>query len=170
MKNSVVAILIALLFTLPTLVFAQRSGMPPEGRRDMRERVKEELKLTDQQLVQIHKLRLDMQRKQSQIRSKIDLSRFDIQESFLAEKPDRSTIEKATKQIADLQSQSKLARLDFWFAVNSILTADQQKIWKRHLGDMRHGRRPPMARRMIMRGHGMGMGMPMAPEPDGEPK
>jgi Spy/CpxP family protein refolding chaperone len=174
MKNSFAALILGLVFILPSLLFAQPEGMGPGGRtgmrNPMRDRMREEMKLTDQQIAQIQKLRLDMERKQTQIRSKTDVARLDIKESFLAEKPDRQAIEKSMKQVAELQSQSKLNRLDFWFSVNTILTADQQKVWKQHLGEMRPPMRRGMMHKGMMRG-GMRMGMKMhGCMPEGAPQ
>lgn len=137
MKTSKIT-LIAALLSIGTLAFAQPFGGPRWGER-MRgkpEQLKDALKLTDQQETQVRKLRLELQRKQTQIQSKIQLSRLDMKETYLSEKIDRAATEKSIKQISDLQHQKKMNFVDFWFSVNEILTPDQQEVWKRHVGGM----------------------------------
>jgi Spy/CpxP family protein refolding chaperone len=114
----------------------------------MRERMAEELNLTDQQKDQMKKFRLDFERKQIGTHPKIKMARLDLKELFLKDKLDRSAIEKQMKAISDLQYQTKLDHVDHWFAVNEILTPEQQSIWKEHFGE--RGKR--------MRGHFRGRG------------
>ncbi|MDL1892535.1 periplasmic heavy metal sensor [Sphingobacteriales bacterium CHB3] len=94
------------------------------------------LDLTEAQQTQMEKLRIDMMKKQTELRSKIQSLRLDIKSAFLADKVDRSAIEKNIKAITAAQDQQKMNMLDHWFAVNNILTTEQQKIWKRHAATM----------------------------------
>ncbi len=107
---------------------------PPHRQKD-RPRAEEgfmkKLNLSDAQEVQMKKLRIEMMKKQTQQHARIQSFRLDTKELFLAEKPDRSAIEKNIKGISDAQEQIKLNLLDHWFAVNAILTPEQQKIWKK---------------------------------------
>jgi hypothetical protein len=59
-----------------------------------------------------------------------------MREAYQADKVDRGAIEKSVKQVSDMQSQLKLNFVDFWFGVNNILTPEQQKAWKEHIGGM----------------------------------
>ena len=113
----------------------------------------EQLNLNDQQQEQMEKLRADNHRAQVQTRSKIELARIDLRELYNAEKTDRSAIEKKLKEISDLQHQLKLNHLNHFFAVNNILTPEQQKIWKKHIGGM-----GDQVRERVMRRMGRGMG------------
>ncbi|MBF8297083.1 MAG: Periplasmic heavy metal sensor [Bacteroidetes bacterium] len=147
-KVSVAAV--AVLLALSTFAFAQ----PPSERgqrdrmMDRRENLMHDLKLTDQQDSQVKKLHLDLERKQAQIQSKIRLAHLDLKEMYLSDKLDRSAIEKSVSQISDLQKQMKLNFVGFWFSVNEILTPEQQKAWKNHLGQMAGGMRERMRGRM----------------------
>jgi periplasmic protein CpxP/Spy len=162
MKRSRIA-LMAMLLSAATLAFAQPFGGPPWGERikGKHEQLKEALKLTDQQETQIEKLRLDLQRKQTQVHSKIQLARLDMKEIYSSDKIDRTAIEKSIKQISDLQQQAKMYFVDFWFSVNGVLTPDQQKVWKQHVGGMMGEMRGRLRDRMHR-------GCPMTPRPPDE--
>jgi Spy/CpxP family protein refolding chaperone len=81
-----------------------------------------------------------------------------MKEIYLSEKIDRTAIEKAIKQVSDLQQQVKMNFVDFWFSVNGVLTPDQQKVWKRHVGGMMGEMRGRLRERMHRGG-------PMMPHP-----
>jgi Spy/CpxP family protein refolding chaperone len=128
--------------------------------REKRAPAMEALKLTDQQEAQIKKLRLELERKQAQIRSKIQLARLDMKESYLSDKIDRTAIEKSIKQVSDLQNEMKMNHVGFWFSVNAMLTPDQQKVWKQHVGGMMGEMRGRLRGRM----HRGGPMMPCPPD------
>jgi len=135
---------------------------PKRPMRQMREEMREQLNLNDQQQEQMQKLRSQFEKNQEQLASKVRLSRIDLRDLVRAEKPDRAAIEKTIKGISELQLQQKMNLVDHLFAVQQILTPEQQKIWKKHLAGMamefREGRRGGMPG---MRGPGMGgPGMP----------
>ncbi len=133
MKRNALVIL-ALTCVVAFTVMAQ----PPGPRRHMPKQgpphaaMLKELNLTEAQDAQVQKNRIDLMKKQTQLRAKVQTLRLDTKELFLAEKPDRSAIEKNVKAISDAQEQMKLAMLDHWFAVNALLTPEQQKVWKKH--------------------------------------
>ncbi len=119
--------------------FAQ-SGMdndsdarPRRGARQDRMAMAEKLNLSEKQQSQMDKLRIDKQKKQVALQGKIRLLRVEIQELYLPENPDRNAIEKKMKEVSDLQHQAKVAALDHMFAVRTILTPEQQKLWKQHV-------------------------------------
>ncbi len=118
--------------TLTMTAFAQ-PGRGPLHRPHMRpahEAIIQKLNLNETQQNQMKKFHLDLMKKQTALRSKIQTLRLDIQELFLAEKVDRAAIEKNIKAITDVQQQMRMNMLDHWFQVNAILTPEQQKIWK----------------------------------------
>jgi len=122
----------------------------------------EQLKLTDDQEKQVDKLRSDMQKDQIALHSKIKTLRVDLREQFGADKPERGKIESLISEIGKLQTDAKLRHHAFWFDVNKLLTADQQKLWKEHRGmGMRDGESGMMGGRRMMKGRGMmeGRGM-----------
>ena len=122
---------------LGMLAFASMAiAQPDPGPRNMprHQEMMGKLNLTDQQKSDMQKLRLEMEKKQVQIQSKIQLQRIDLRELFAADKPDRAAIEKGIKAVSELQLQEKMNMVDHLFAVNALLTPEQQKIWKQTIG------------------------------------
>ena len=108
----------------------------------MKQEFMKELNLTDSQNEEFEKLVLAHRRKMIDTRAKLEQARLDMRELFTTAKPDRSAIEKALKATSDIQYRQRLDWTDHWFAVNAILTPDQQMIWKKHpnpMGRNRHG-------------------------------
>ena len=144
MKNLVIPIIL-LLFAFA----ASASAAAPENGFG-RKRFMEQLKLTDAQKKDFDNLHVDMQKQLVAQRAKIATARIDLRQLFKSDTPDRSAIEKKMSEIADLGVQSRMIRVNTWFAVNKILTPDQQKIWKKALAAA-----PEMARRAFrFHGHG----------------
>lgn len=158
-KTTLATLAIVATFTATTL------AQPRGGQRRTMEKeiiggpamLKEKLNLTDEQETKMQKLRIELMKKQTQLRSRVQTLRLDSKELFLAEKVDRKGLESNVKAISDAQEQMKLNFVDHWFAVNAMLNADQQKIWKRHamqMGErMREGMRQGMRRHMRTRMH-----------------
>ena len=141
-------ILVATSFAQPRM---EHRGRPPIS--DDREAMMDKLQLTDEQQIKAGKLRIDFQRQEAEVESKIRIARLDMKELFMAENLDRVSIEKKLKSISDLQYQMKLAHVNHLFAVREILTPEQRKVWKNHFVDSKkHGdrERPRMERRREM--------------------
>lgn len=139
--------------TLLMIVFAVSSNFgqtpePPRPPNDMHQRIFKKLNLTEAQETQMKKLRIELMKKQTQLHSKIQTLRLDNKGQFLADKVDRNAIEKNIKAITGLQEQLKLNMVDQWFAVNSILTPDQQKVWKNAAMEMGDKMRDGMKQRV----------------------
>lgn len=142
MKHLLAALLmVALTGTLSDVLAQPGKHWKPEGERfrEGRKALAEKLDLTESQQSQFQKLRLEHEKKMLQGRNKVQEARLDLKALYLAEKPDRSAIEKTLKSISDLQHQQKMAMVDHWFMVHSMLTPEQQKIWKNHAGMMGQG-------------------------------
>ena len=135
-----------------TSAFAQPQRQSrPQNDSPHKRGIFKQLNLTESQQTQMQKLRIQLMKKQSQLRSKVQTLRLDTKELFLAEKVDRSALEKNVKAIGDVQEQMKLTLVDHWFEVNTMLTPEQQLVWKKHalvLGDQ-------MREKMKTRGHKM---------------
>jgi len=175
MKQTSIGLLVILFLISTSLTLAQPPGGPRWGgaMKEQGEHLKDALKLTEQQQAQVQKLRLDLERKQTQVHSKIQVSRLDMKEILLSDNPDRSALEKSLKQVSDLQQQLKLNQVEFWFSAKGILTADQQKVWKKHLAGMMGRERQNMRGDMGGRGPKccrgrMGCGDSMMPAPPDE--
>ncbi len=116
-------------------------------RKEMRGAFMDDLKLNDEQMTKMKKLRFDLEKKQIQTGSRIRLARLDLKELFGVDKLDRAAIEKQVRIISDLQQEQKLNQIDHMFAVNALLTSDQQKIWREHMGHMGEEAREHMMKR-----------------------
>lgn len=130
----------------------------------------QKLNLTEDQQSQIRKLHVDFQKKQIQNQAKIRLARLDLAQMLQADKPDRSAIEKAVRDVSALETDNKVARIDQMLAIRNVLTPDQLKIWKEQRMNRRGMMRGEMMReRMMMRrGHPGVFGDSMDPLPGDE--
>ncbi len=158
MKYVFLAALSLILVSTPPLLAQPGSccdGMGPGrgprmgGRMERHEAMMQKLDLSDEQQKQMDKLRLDLEKKMQQVRSKIGEARLDLRSAFAADKPDRAAIEKTLKSISELQYQEKMNWTDHWFAVYGLLNPKQQEVWKKF------AERPPAGQpRGNMRGPG----------------
>jgi Spy/CpxP family protein refolding chaperone len=125
-------LLVAMVALVSALAFGQmaQGGGQRGGQPGVRQAMMKKLNLTEQQQTQMRKLRADLEKKNIQTSSKIQLARIDMKELMLADKPDRTALEKKLREITDLQHQRKLDRLDHMLAVNALLTPEQQKGWR----------------------------------------
>ncbi len=150
---------VVMMVMVGTLVFAQNQGGmgkgmgPRDGTGPMHERqdMMAKLNLSEDQQAQMHKMRLDLQKKQTALQAKVRIARLEMQELYAAANPDKAAIEKKMKEVSDLQYQEKLAMLDHQFSVKAMLNPEQQKIWKKHLQRTGHGMRERVMERRIER-------------------
>jgi Spy/CpxP family protein refolding chaperone len=136
---------------------AQLYSQPAEGNGF--HKFMEDLKLSEEQKKDVDKIRLKMEKQQIAQKAKNETMRLDLQQLFKADNPDKSAIETKLNEIANLEVQMHMIRIDSWFAVNKLLTPEQQKTWKKALvagSTMKHE---------MMKNHGMGKGQ-MPPPPD----
>lgn len=147
--------------------FAQGGGPPNRMMRgmrmDMHQEMMKQLNLTEDQQSQIQKLHLNLEKKQAELRAKIQVAQIDMRELMLTDNLDKAAIEKKMDAVADLRGQSRKNMIDHWFAVYNMLKPEQQKIWKQQhagmigggrgqcpncdmMGGMRHGMKHPMGR------------------------
>ncbi|MGA3243435.1 MAG: periplasmic heavy metal sensor [Bacteroidota bacterium] len=119
-----------LLLLALSVSLAQDRTNPPD-RSNIRARVLRELKLTDDQQKSIESLRFDMRKKAVDQQAKLKTAQLELAELFKADQPNQPAIQKKVGELSQLQSQQRLLLVDHWFAVNKLLTPDQQKIWKK---------------------------------------
>jgi Spy/CpxP family protein refolding chaperone len=111
--------------------------------RPMREgpgRMIEQLNLNDEQQKQFDALASDFRKGAVDRRAEIAKARLELLDLLKADNPDQGKIAKQMGTISSLESASKTKALDHWFAVSKILTAEQQKVWKKHLVMMAENR------------------------------
>jgi Spy/CpxP family protein refolding chaperone len=129
-KNIFIVLLLMAIIALPAVSQHPRNAMPPRKGADLP--LFKKLHLTESQEVQMKKLRLELMKKQTQLRARMQTLQFDNKEHFLADKVDRKAVENNVKSITDVQEQLRLNLVDHWFSVNAMLNPDQQKLWKEH--------------------------------------
>lgn len=124
MRSKFVAALLVTAF-LAAQATAQNG---PQG--DGRGRMMERLNLSDEQQKQFDALASGFRKDMVDQRAEIAKARLSLGDLLKAENPDRTKIAKQIESIGALEGSAKLKVLDHWFAVNKILTPEQQKQWK----------------------------------------
>jgi len=123
--------LVAALFVTTFLAVQATAQEGPQGRgpRAMMQR----LNLTDDQQKQFDALASDFRKDMVDQRAEIAKARLDLADLLKAENLDRGKIAKQLESVSGLEAAAKVKALDHWFAVNKILTPEQQKVWKHGL-------------------------------------
>ena len=152
---------ILFLFVLTTtIVFAQHRRMddddfgPPRGH----EQFIDHLNLSDEQDEQFDKIRSDFQKKNIELRAKVQTMRLSLRDLFDEDKPDESKIEAQISDISKVQNEMKLNATSLWFKVNKILKPEQQELWKEH-HKMMEKKMGPKKGFGVGKGKGWGRGM-----------
>jgi Spy/CpxP family protein refolding chaperone len=96
-------------------------------------RIIKKLNLTKEQKIDANKIKVDMEKQLIAQKAKIETARLELREIFKEDSPDKSDIEKKLSEIADLEVQTHMIRVDSWFSVNTILTPEQQIVWRKAL-------------------------------------
>jgi len=133
------------IIIIALLTFGIQAYSQPADGRDY-DRIIKRLKLTDEQKKDVNKIKVDMKKQLIDQKAKLQKARLELQEIFKVDSPDKSAIEKKLNEIADLEVQARMIKVDSWFAVNKLSTPEQQKIWKKALTD-----RPAMKHKMMNR-------------------
>lgn len=120
------SLLLAVVLFITSFAYAQ-----PNMQRHAR--MMDDLKLNDAQKDQFEKITFETQKKQIELRSKLETARLELQRLMDADSPEKSAIEKKFNEIASAQTALKMNHVNCWFEKNKVLTPEQQKIWKRSL-------------------------------------
>jgi Spy/CpxP family protein refolding chaperone len=125
--------IILFLFLATSVSLAQPRMMDrhqPQGRGEGQERLMRKLDLKEDQRTKVKAFRSQLRKDQIALRAKIQTLRVELRDLFDAGKPDKVATEAKVGEITKLQGDLKEKMVGFWFDVNSILTPEQQKIWK----------------------------------------
>jgi len=134
MRKIWIAALGAMLVLLPMTARAQeKPAIPLQRFSEMRERMMEALKLTDDQKKEVDKLRFDFEKQLIAEGAKLATTWVEYRQLLSADVPDRGAIEKKFGEMTDGAGRLHALFLDHWFSVNKLLNADQQKTWKKAL-------------------------------------
>lgn len=150
---------VMLLVFIASFMYAN-PDTPPN--RPQRFQLMDDLKLTDAQKEQFEKISYDTEKKQIELRSKMESAQLDLRRLMDADSPDKSAIEKKFNEIAAAQTAMKMNHFNGWYEKNKVLTPEQQKIWKgamhhrmkashRIMREVQKERMPMMERRQIHR-------------------
>ncbi|MCX6121792.1 MAG: periplasmic heavy metal sensor [Ignavibacteriales bacterium] len=91
------------------------------------------LNLTDEQKKDVEKIHFDAEKQTIAQKAKVETARIELQQLLKADAPDKASIEKKINDLADLKVQMHMIKINSWFAINKLLTPDQQKTWKKVL-------------------------------------
>jgi Spy/CpxP family protein refolding chaperone len=103
------------------------------------------LNLTDEQKKDVEKIHFDAEKQKINQKAKVETARVELQQFLKADVPDKSAIEKKINDIAALEVQMHMIKINSWFTVNKLLNPEQQKTWKKVL---EHG--PALQRHKVM--------------------
>ena len=152
MKRLLAFMLASILLVSAQLVFAQapEDEDDPTGLFEQKPMLGR-LKLNDQQKKQVEQMWFDMQKQMVGVRARRQTAMLELRQLLSAENPDKAAIEKKMNEGAQIGVQAATMRLNQWFEVNKILTADQQQVWKEML---KHPLRDHIKARMAKRFRG----------------
>jgi len=126
MKRKSIMLLIT-LFVISAFIYAQNAPKGPNRG------IMGKLNLTDEQKAKVESFRLDFQKRQIAVRSKIQTARIELQQILSSDKLDKSAIEKKLNEISKLEVEQKMNFINHWEQINQILTPEQKTIWKNTL-------------------------------------
>lgn len=118
------------LFSLLTVTFIAVSQ--PQG-AFQRQRAASKLNLTDAQQEQFQKISFDVQKKQIELKAKVETARLELRRLMAFDNLDKTAIEKKMNEVSSAQTALQMNRINGWIEKNKVLTPEQQKLWKKEL-------------------------------------
>lgn len=145
-----------------------RAGGGPTG--DLEARLQARLGLNDEQMDQLHKLKLERQKAEVQRKAALQVARLEMNELFRAATVDEKAVAAKLKTVSDLEVAGLKARVDDRLALRKIVTAEQAEQIEKLMA-VRHRMREAGAQ-MRQGRPGRGAGRPPQrgwdPEPEAE--
>jgi Spy/CpxP family protein refolding chaperone len=138
---------LAVLIAAVLMVFGTQMYSQPNRGKHI-QKFMEKLNLTDEQKKDVDKIHVDAEKQTITQKAKEETARLELRQLLKADAPDKSAIEKKINDIADLRVQMHMIKINSWFAINKLLTPDQQKTWKKVLENAPAMRRQRMMNRM----------------------
>jgi Spy/CpxP family protein refolding chaperone len=138
---------LAVLIAAVLMVFGTQMYSQPNRGKHI-QKFMEKLNLTDEQKKDVDKIHVDAEKQTITQKAKEETARLELRQLLKADAPDKSAIEKKINDIADLKVQMHMIKINSWFAINKLLTPDQQKTWKKVLENAPAMRRQRMMNRM----------------------
>jgi Spy/CpxP family protein refolding chaperone len=131
------------VFVAAALVIASVSLYSQSAEGKVPHKFIEQLKLSEDQKKDFDKIHVDMEKQEIAQKAKNETARVELRQLLKADNPDKSAIEKKMTEIADLEVQMHMIKINSWFDINKLLTPEQQKTWKKALefgSEMQHGK------------------------------
>jgi Spy/CpxP family protein refolding chaperone len=120
------------------------AGRPPRPRRPMDPTtLRQELGLSEQQVGELQKLRLDARKSAIRRHADTRLARLNLREALQSTSVDEKAVGARTRELSELQAANVRARVDARLALRKILSAEQQQ----KLKELRPQRPPRPGRR-----------------------
>ena len=138
---------LAVLMAAVLMVFGTQLYSQPNGAKQIK-KFMEKLNLTDEQKRDVEKIHVDAEKQTIAQKAKVETAGIELRQLLKADVPDKSAIEKKINEIADMRVQMHMIKINSWFAINTLLTPDQQKTWKKVLENGPALRRQWMRNRM----------------------
>ena len=91
------------------------------------------LNLTEAQRKDVEKIGVDMAKQMVTLKANLATAKIDLRQLLKADIPEKSAIEKKINEMANIGVQLRMNKINSWFAINKLLTPEQQKIWKKVL-------------------------------------
>jgi Spy/CpxP family protein refolding chaperone len=123
---------LAVLMAAVLMVFSTRMYSQPNEAKQI-QKFMGKLNLTDEQKKDVEKIHFDAEKQTIAQKAKEETARVELRQLLKADTPDKSAIEKKISDIADQRVQMHMIKINSWFAINKLLTPDQQKTWKKVL-------------------------------------
>ena len=131
------------------------------------DRVKAELKLTDQQVTRLHQIALEGEKAGIKTQAEMRVRGLELRELLRADQPEREVVVKKVQEISDLRGQMMRQHVESLLAAKTVLTPEQQQRFRSLRA--RRGHPGPGGGWMGHRGPRMGRG-PGPSQPAGSPE
>lgn len=129
MKTKFALIMIAILaITMSTEIFAQMRRT--EMRERMRERIVDQLNLTESQKTKLDELRTNHQKKMIDLRANLEKKIVELKAIRKSDKLNRSDFIKLTKEINEIRNAMAMERANHQMDIYEMLDDNQKKIWR----------------------------------------
>ncbi|MGE5401178.1 MAG: Spy/CpxP family protein refolding chaperone [Ignavibacteriales bacterium] len=157
MKKQILFIIMIALISVSPLnsLFAQNGKKNNDNRPPARQKLMQELNLSQDQKDQIAKLKLDHQKEMVDLKSEVEKNRIEMKNLFLGKDIDENKILDLSKKNSDIQAKMKTSSIQNWFKIYNLLNDDQKAIFRKNAPMMGErmkgkfmGRRPGMGRGM----------------------
>jgi Spy/CpxP family protein refolding chaperone len=149
--KSLIIFALAVCVTLGMAQNVPDQGTPPSGRQ----RLREQLNLSDAQKDQIARLRDENQKNRIALRAKLDAARVEFRSLMRGPDPDEKLVMAKQKEMSAIRDELQASALANRFAMQKVFTPEQRKMMRDGMADrfgMMDGRQGWSGMRQGMRG------------------